>query len=58
MCVLCMHSVHLLHNCASVHSASVILVWIVVHALFRHIVGFAHLSSLHKQDCIAAKHRL
>ncbi len=58
MCVLCMPFVHLLNNCASVHSASVILVWIVVHALFRHVVGLAHLSSLHTQDCIAAKHAL
>lgn len=56
--MLCIHFHHLLNNCASVHGASVVLVWIVVPALFRHIVGLAHLSSLHAQDCIAAKQTL
>jgi len=53
--MLCIHFHHLLNNCASVHGASVTLVWIVVHALFRHIVGLTHLSSLHKKGCTAAK---
>ena len=43
---------YLLNHCASIHSAGVVLVWFIVHALLRHIVGFAHLSSLHRQGAV------